>query len=250
METELSGKVALVTGGGSGIGLAVSTTLAAGGAKVIVTDHDAAAAERASEAIRAGGGHAVGVRADVTVGDDMRAAVETALRTFGSLDLAINNAGVPSPYAPLGEVERPDWDRIIGVNLTGVYLSLRHEIAAMLAGGGGAIVNVASIAAMNGIAGRGAYVAAKHGVVGLTKTAALEYAEHGIRVNAVAPGYVETPLLGDRDEAARARLAALHPMQRLASAQEIADTIVFMLSPRASFMTGHVCLVDGGYSAR
>ncbi len=250
MELEFGNKVALITGAASGIGFAVASTLAKAGAAVIVSDHDASAATRAVTAISSEGGRAIAVQADVTSWADMHDAVAMAVKTFGGLHLAVNNAGLPAPYATLGEVELADWDRIIAVNLTGIYLSLRHEIPAVLASGGGAIVNVASMVAVNGLAGRGPYVAAKHGVVGLTKSAALEYAERGIRVNAIAPGYVDTPLLGARDESSRARLAGQHPMQRLAQPQEIADAITFMLSPRASFMTGHICLVDGGYSAK
>lgn len=250
MNNEFEGKVALITGAGSGIGEAVASMLARAGACVAVVDLDPTAAGRVSEQISKDGGQAIAVAADVTRYDSVMAAVEQTLKTFGGLHLAVNNAGIAAPFAAVGDIEPADWQRVLDVNLTGVYHSLRCEIPALLASKGGAIVNVSSILGINGMAGRAAYVAAKHGVVGLTKSAALDYAERGIRVNAVAPGYVDTPLLGDRDSDAKSKIADLHPMRRLAQAHEIAETIAFMLSNRASFMTGHICLVDGGYSAR
>lgn len=250
MDEEFSGRVALVTGAGSGIGLEVASLLARSGAYVAVVDRDMVAAGLAVARIIKGGGKAIAIEADVTQFDNMKKAVERTVKTFGGLHLAVNSAGVVARHADVADVESDDWQRVLDINLTGVFYSLRFEIPALLAGGGGAIVNVSSILGVNGMAGRGPYVAAKHGVIGLTKSAALEYANRGIRVNAVAPGYVDTPLLGDRDLNFRKKIGSLHPMGRLALPREIAETICYILSPRASFMTGHTCLVDGGYSAQ
>lgn len=247
---EFEGRVALVTGGASGIGASTCALLAERGAAVAVVDFDRVGAESVAEAIRERGGVALALHADVTDPVAVEAAVSRSVRELGGLHLAVNNAGVASPYAPVGELEPSVWNRIVGIDLTGVYLSMRYEIPAMLAIGGGAIVNLASILGVNGMAGRAAYAAAKHGVVGLTKSAALEYADKALRINAVAPGYVETPLLKDRSADARAAIAGQHPMNRLAQPEEIAETIAYLLSARASFVTGQTLLVDGGYSAR
>lgn len=246
----MAGQVALVTGGGSGIGAATCFKLAERGASICVVDFDFGAASKVAETITAAGGAAIAVRADVTDPHALKAAVDQTVQALGGLHLAVNNAGVPSPYALIADVDLADWQCVINIDLTGVFLSLRHEIPAMLASGGGAIVNVASILGVNGMAGRGPYAAAKHGVVGLTKSAALDYADCGVRVNAVAPGYVDTPLLKDRDASVKSALADMHPMKRLAQADEIAEVIVFLLSKRSSFVTGQTYLVDGGYSAR
>lgn len=247
---EMIGQVALVTGGGSGIGAATCYKLAERGASVCVVDFDFGAASRVAETIAAAGGTSIAVRADVTDDKALKAAVEQTVQALGGLHLAVNNAGVPAPYALTGDIELADWQRVIGIDLTGVFHSLRYEIPAILASGGGSVVNVASILGVNGMAGRGAYAAAKHGVVGLTKSAALDYADRGLRINAVAPGYVDTPLLKDRDASVKAALAEMHPMKRLAQADDIAEVIVFLLSKRSSFVTGETYLVDGGYSAR
>lgn len=250
IEAELGSRVALVTGGASGIGEATCHLLGARGASVAVVDLDPVAAERVAATLCGQGLRALALRADVTDPGAVRAAIQRTVEVFGALHLAVNNAGVPAPKAPVGEIDVADWQRVVGIDLTGVFVSMRWEIPAMLAAGGGAIVNVASILGLNGMAGRAAYAAAKHGVVGLTKSAALDYAEQGLRVNAVAPGYVDTPLLKGRDARALTALGDLHPMCRLAAPQEIAETIAFLLSPRAVFITGETVLVDGGYSAR
>lgn len=246
----LAGRVALVTGGGSGIGAATCALLASQGAAVCVVDFDRAGADAVAQAIQARGGIAMAVAADVRNPDAVEAAVDQAVQAWGGLHLAVNNAGVPSPQAAVADAALADWQRVIDINLTGVFLSLRAEIPAILASGGGAIVNLSSILGVRGMAGRAPYAATKHGVVGLTKSAALDYADRGIRINAVAPGYVETPLLKDRDASVKAALAAQHPLQRLAQPEEIAQTIAFLLSPQASFITGQTYLVDGGYAAQ
>jgi NAD(P)-dependent dehydrogenase (short-subunit alcohol dehydrogenase family) len=248
--TEFSGRVALVTGGASGIGAATCRLLAKRGAAVAVVDFDLSGARRTAESILASGGVAIACQADVTDSAALQAAVDQTVQALGGLHLAVNNAGVPSPFAAVADVEMADWQRVISIDLTGVFLSLRCEIPAILASGGGSIVNVASILGINGMAGRAPYAAAKHGVVGLTKSAALDYADRGIRVNAVAPGYVDTPLLKDRDASVKTALAEQHPMKRLAQAEEIAEVIGFLLSQRSSFVTGQTYLVDGGYSAK
>jgi NAD(P)-dependent dehydrogenase (short-subunit alcohol dehydrogenase family) len=199
------------------------------------------------------------VKTDVSNPEDAKALVELTVKEFGRLDVAVNNAGIGGPTAPVGEYPIDGWDRIIGINLSGVFYGMRHQIPAMLAGGGGAIVNMASIAGKVGLPNGSGYAAAKHGVVGLTETAAVEYAARGIRVNAVGPGFIDTPLIGKRavmDTAAASgneetqALAALHPMNRLGEASEVAELVLFLASDRASFITGGYYNVDGGYLAQ
>lgn len=247
---EFHGKVALVTGAGSGIGAATATLLARRGAEVMVADLDAEAAGRVAETIRAAGGSARAIGLDITDAQAVSAAIDTIGQRHGGLDLAVNNAGITLPLRPLAGYPLEDWRRVMGVNLDGLFHCLRAEIPAMLECGGGAIVNLASIMGIGAMAGASAYTASKHGVVGLTKVAALDYASVPIRVNAVAPGYVDTPLLGTRGADSRQRLESLHPMGRIAQPGEIAELIAFLLSDRAAFITGSVHSVDGGYCAR
>jgi NAD(P)-dependent dehydrogenase (short-subunit alcohol dehydrogenase family) len=247
---EFAGKSALVTGAASGIGLAVARRLAAGGAAVVLADHDAARAEAAAEQLRGQGARALAVRADVTDPASVEAAVRCAADAHGGLQLAVNNAGIPGTTAPTAEYGLENFKRVIGTNLGGVFHCLVYELPQLLAAGGGAIVNMASVLSGNGFAGSAGYAAAKHGVVGLTKTAALEYAAQGIRVNAVAPGFIDTPLLAAADASVRDRLVSLHPAGRLGTAEEVAELTAFLLSDRAAFISGSVHLVDGGYSAR
>jgi NAD(P)-dependent dehydrogenase (short-subunit alcohol dehydrogenase family) len=255
----LSGKIAIVTGAGSGLGEAISVLFAKSGATVVLADVDVEGAERVLRQIEEGGGKGRVVKTDVSNPDDAKALVDIAVKEFGRLDVAVNNAGIGGPTAPVGEYPVDGWDRIIGINLSGVFYGMRYQIPAMLENGGGAIVNMASVAGKVGLANAGGYAAAKHGVVGLTKTAAVEYGARGIRVNAVGPGFINTPLLGKRavmdTEAESAggetqALAALHPMNRLGEASEVAELILFLASDRASFITGGYYNVDGGYLAQ
>ena len=194
----LNGKIAIVTGAGSGLGEAVSLKFAENGATVVLADLDVEGAERVLGQIERGGGKGRVVRTDVSKPDDARALVDVAVKAFGRLDIAVYNAGVGGPTAPVGEYPIDGWDTIIGINLSGVFYGMRYQIPAMLENGGGAIVNMASIAGKVGLANASGYAAAKHGVVGLTETAAAEYGERGIRVNAVGPGFIDTPLIGKR----------------------------------------------------
>ncbi|GAA1839927.1 SDR family NAD(P)-dependent oxidoreductase [Pseudonocardia ailaonensis] len=240
-------KVALVTGGGSGIGAAVVRSLAAEGARVAVVDRDLARAEEVAGDLP----HAVAVAADVADPDQARRMVAAAVEAFGSLDVAVNCAGVGAGgTAPTAEIEPETWAAVRSVNLDGVFFSMRAEIPAILAAGGGAIVTVASIMGLVAHTGSAAYVAAKHGVLGLTKAAALDYATHGIRINAVAPGYVRTPLLGSQSDEYLGALAERHPVQRIATPEEVAAVVAFLCGAGAGFVTGACYPVDGGYTAR
>ena len=245
-------KIALVTGAASGIGLACAQTFASGGAKVIVADRHREVGEAAAAGIRAAGGQASFVEVDVADAASVQAMVDATLAAHGRLDIAVNNAGVAGRGNPTDRYSLDDWQHIIGINLTGVFHCLRAELPAMIAGGGGAVVNLASILGSVGMAGTPAYTASKHGVVGLTRTAALDSAQHGIRVNSVGPGFIETPMIAQAlsDAAMTAHLITQHPIGRLGQAQEIANTIAFLCSDQASFITGSYYTVDGGYTAR
>ncbi|MEU2344977.1 SDR family NAD(P)-dependent oxidoreductase [Streptomyces sp. NPDC013082] len=248
-EAEFAGKVALVTGGASGIGLALSRRLAASGAAVVVADHNEESARKAAAELEATGARAAAVALDVTDPASVEAGVRFVVDTFGGLHLAVNNGGIGGPSLPTGEYGIEDWNRVVATNLSGVFYSMRYELPAILAAGGGAVVNISSILGTNGFAGSPAYAAAKHGVVGLTKSAALEYAAQNVRINAVGPGFIDTPLLRDTDGPARDHLVSLHPAGRLGTSEEVAELTAFLLSDRASFIHGSYHLVDGGYSA-
>ncbi|MEU6055946.1 SDR family NAD(P)-dependent oxidoreductase [Streptomyces xanthochromogenes] len=249
MSTEFEGKTALVTGGSSGIGLAVARRLARAGAAVVIAGRDGDNARKAAADITAEGGRALGVSADVSDADQVARAVDTAVDVFGALHLAVNNAGIAGPRGLTGEFPPAEFHRVISTNLIGVFHSLHHTLPAIVAAGGGAVVNMASVLGVRGFAGSPAYTTAKHGIIGLTKTAALEYAPLGVRVNAVGPGFVETPLLKDFDADARAYVTSLHPAGRFGTPEEVAELTAFLLSDKASFMQGGYYAVDGGYAA-
>ncbi|CAN5592624.1 SDR family oxidoreductase [soil metagenome] len=250
--TDLAGRVAVVTGGASGIGRATVEQLASQGAAVVVADVDEAGGATVVDAVGSAGGDARFVRTDVTDPGAVAAMVAVAVDGYGRLDIAFNNAGTSGSYAPVADAELAAWERTLALNLTGVFLCLRAEIPAMVSSGGGAIVNTSSAAGQMGFAGLSAYVASKHGVVGLTKSAALENARTGVRVNAVLPGTVRTPMLegfAGSDDALEA-MGRTSPMGRLAEPAEIAAAVVWLCSDAASYVTGHAFAVDGGSLAR
>jgi NAD(P)-dependent dehydrogenase (short-subunit alcohol dehydrogenase family) len=255
MTRDLEGKSALVTGGASGIGRATALAFAREGARVAVADIVQDAAQRTVTEIEAMGGQAMAIACDVTDDDAVKAMIAATVDAFGSLDCAFNNAGI-APYQvnaggqKIADVAPEAWRRLIDVNLTGVWLCLRHEVAQMRAqGSGGVIINTASILGLVGTATSSAYVAAKHGVVGLTKVAAADHAENNIRVNAVCPGYIETPMTEETMRRRGERIMARVPMARMGQAGEIAEAVVWLCSPKASFVTGVSWAVDGGYTA-
>lgn len=250
MQYSFSGRAALVTGAGSGIGAAIARLLASNGLNVVVSDVNAIEAERVASRINADGGHAVTNVADVTRIDEVQAAVACAVEAFGDLHFAVNNAGIGGGQCPVGELDPAAWRRVIDVNLHGVFHGLRHQIPAILNSGGGAIVNVSSILGVVGAAASPAYVAAKHAVTGLTRSAALAYAARGIRINSIHPGYVRTPILDFLDESALQEVVGLHPIGRLGTPDEIAHAVAFLLSEASSFLTGTQLIADGGYTAR
>jgi len=242
---ELKDKVILVTGGASGLGEAIAIKAAAQGARIAIVDRNAEAAEALSQRIDGARGYA----AEVGSLEEMERTCWKVVQDFGGLNGAVNNAGIPGDWASVVECSSENWDRVIGVNLTGVFNSLKAELPHILDAGGGSIVNMASVAGLLAQPRAVAYIAAKHGVVGLTKSTAVDFGRRGVRCNAVCPSYVRTPMTETLDEAAFQQMAQNHPIVRLVTAEEVADVAIFLLGPRSAGITGSVHLVDGGLAA-
>ena len=254
MIADFEGKVALVTGAGGGIGLATAKAFATAGASVIVADRDEITAGNAAEGLRATGHNAIGVTCDVTDRGQVKAMIEQAVRTYGRLDAAFNNAGINCDSAPLSETEDDTFDNIVNVNLRGVWNCMKAELRQMMAQGSGAIVNCSSIGGLRGSKGRAAYSASKFGVIGLTRASALDYAEKGIRINAVCPGIIgNTPMAAkvtkNYDPEIVKAFVAAEPIGRLGEPEEIAAAVLWLSSPAASFVIGHAMAIDGGILA-
>jgi NAD(P)-dependent dehydrogenase (short-subunit alcohol dehydrogenase family) len=251
MRFDFNGKTAIVTGAASGIGAAIARDLARYGATVVLADMDEAGMSSVIAEIETSGGKALSHTTDTSDAANVADLVAYAVAQTGGLHLLVNNAGISGPAEQVGEYPLDGWQKVIDVNLNGVFYGLRYAIPEMVKGGGGAIVNMASILGSVGFATASAYVAAKHGVVGLTKVAAMEYAKAGVRVNSVGPGFIGTPLLEKNlDEAALEDIAGMHPIGRLGTAEEVSALVCFLLSDQASFITGSYHLVDGGFTAQ
>lgn len=248
---DLEGKVAIVTGAGSGIGKAVALLYAKEGAKVVVSDLNEIEGQRTVEQIIQAKGEAAFIRADVSKPYENQTLVDKTVNLFGGLNITCNNAGIGGPLAPTGEYPVEGWDKVININLSGIFYGMRYQIPSILNSGGGSIVNMTSILGIVGTKYSPAYVAAKHGIIGLTRTAALEYADKNIRINSVGPGYILTPLLTNTldDETLKA-LSGKHPIGRLGTSEEVAELVLWLSSSRASFVTGSYYTIDGGYTAQ
>jgi NAD(P)-dependent dehydrogenase (short-subunit alcohol dehydrogenase family) len=250
--SEFDGKVALVTGASSGIGRSTAILYAKYGAHVVVSDVDAHGGEETVEMINQAEGKAIFVRTDVSKFDECQSLVQQAVDRFGRLDFACNNAGIGGESNPIAEMSEEGWNRVISINLSGVFYCMHHEIKAMLQNGGGSIVNMASILGQVGFAGSSAYVSAKHGILGLTRTAALEYGKAGVRVNAVGPAFIVTPMIQGitADPTVEKMLVGAHPIGRLGKPEEVAELVIWLSSDKASFASGGYYPVDGGYLAQ
>lgn len=250
----MDNKTAIVTGAAAGIGKAVALAFAREGARVACADIDREALQATVDEMEAIGASALALQVDVSDATAVRRMVSETVNAFGRLDYACNNAGIEGAQEKTADYSAEEWDRVMNVNLRGQWLCMKEEIPAMLRTGGGSIVNVSSILGMVGFAGAPAYTAAKHGLIGLTRAAALEYAGEGIRVNAVCPAFIDTPMLErsgiTTDEENREMIAGLHALNRLGGADEVAEAVVWLASDKASFVTGHPMMVDGGYTTR
>jgi NAD(P)-dependent dehydrogenase (short-subunit alcohol dehydrogenase family) len=247
--TDMTGKVALITGAGSGLGRAIARIFVRRGAAVVVADIDAANGSATAAELSGTGGRAFFAQTDVSSESDVQSLTEETLRRYGRLDYAVNNAGIDGPVLPLAEQSAASFQRVVAVNLMGVFFGLKHQIPIMVKHGGGSIVNTSSIAGLRGHPGIGPYVAAKHGVNGLTKTAAIEYGPHGVRVNSICPGGIRTPMLDSYLAQApelRAAIIDANPLRRLGEAEEMAEAAVWLCSPAASYVNGHELVIDGG----
>ncbi|MBK8636515.1 MAG: SDR family oxidoreductase [Saprospiraceae bacterium] len=246
----MKNKVVIITGAASGIGKATAELFAKHGASVVISDIQEAEGKSTTENIIANGGKASFIKTDVSRPEEMEALVNFAIKTYGKLDIAVNNAGIGGELNPIADMSIEGWNKVIEVNLNSIFYGMKYQIQAMLKNGSGSIVNIASILGAVGFAGSSAYTAAKHGVLGISKAAALEYSSQGIRINAVGPGFIETPLLNALDAEMKSQLASLHPIGRLGTSEEVAELILWLASDKASFVTGSYYPVDGGYLAR
>lgn len=248
---DLDNKVSIITGAGSGIGRAIATRFASEGSKIVVSDISEKGGNETVSIIKKQGGDAFFIKTDTANPKDHQALVEQTVSHFGTLDIAVNNAGIGGPSAPIDQYPIDGWDKVIAINLSGVFYGMHFQLQSMLRTGGGSIVNMASILGMVGFPNSAGYVAAKHGVVGLTKNAAIEYASKNIRVNAIGPGFISTPLLDNNlDEATMNSLSSLHPIGRLGRPEEVAELALWLSSPKASFVTGSYYTLDGGYTSQ
>lgn len=247
----LKNKVAVITGSGSGIGRAAAILYAKEGAKVIISDINEEHGNAVLEEIKKNGGEAFFIKADTSKPEEHKKLVDQTIEKYGALHIAVNNAGIGGPLSSIADYPIDGWQKVIDINLSGVFYGLKYQIPAMLKSGGGSVVNIASILGQAGTKFSPAYVAAKHGVVGLTKAAALEYADQKIRVNSIGPGYIKTPMvMNSLDEATLTVVTGLHPMGRLGEAEEVAELILWLGSDKSSFVTGSYYPVDGGYLAQ